>query len=64
MPAGALAGGALAAWTGNRAALWMLCAANLVPAAWRLLSPRLHVRDLPEQPSRQPGDAGARQPAP
>jgi hypothetical protein len=62
MPLGALAGGALAAWTGNHAALWILCAANLAPGAWRLLSPRLRVRDLPEAPPRPPG-GGAPQPA-
>jgi MFS family permease len=51
VPVGALLGGALAAWAGNRAALWILCSANLAPGAWRLLSPRLRQRDLPEQQS-------------
>jgi MFS family permease len=63
VPVGALAGGALAAAAGNRAALWILCVANLTPAAWRLLSPGLRQRDLPAGPSLRPGAPGARQPA-
>ena len=63
VPVGALAGGALAAAAGNRAALWILGAANLAPAGWRLLSPGLRQRDLPAEPSLSPGAPGARQPA-
>ena len=63
VPVGALAGGALAAAAGNRAALWILCFANLAPAGWRLLSPGLRQRDLPAEPSLSPGAPGARQPA-
>ena len=63
VPVGALAGGALASWAGNRAGLWILCIANLAPAVWRLMSPRMRRRDLPEEPSVQPGAASSRQPA-
>jgi MFS family permease len=63
VPVGALLGGALAAWAGNRGALWILCLANLAPGAWRLMSPRLRQRDLPEEQSLSPGAASSRQPA-
>jgi len=63
VPVGALLGGALAAWAGNRAALWILSSANLAPGAWRLMSPGLRQRDLPEAQSLSPGAASSRQPA-
>jgi MFS family permease len=59
VPVGALGGGALAAWAGNRGALWILCAANLAPGAWRLMSPGLRQRDLPEGHSLSPPEPQA-----
>lgn len=62
VPVGAVAGGSLAAWLGNHAALWALCIANLTPALWRLLSPFSRQRDLPDSPVAVPQVAHATPP--
>jgi predicted MFS family arabinose efflux permease len=50
MPIGALAGGALGAVLGVRGALWLLCAALILPVGLLVFSPISGRRDLPTQP--------------
>jgi predicted MFS family arabinose efflux permease len=47
IPVGALAGGWLASTVGIRDALWLLCAALLLPVLVLVYSPIRHRRDLP-----------------
>lgn len=50
IPIGKLAGGALATAIGSRAALWLLLAANILPALMLTISPLRGIRDLPDAP--------------
>jgi MFS family permease len=52
IPIGKLAGGALATALGSRTALWLLLAANILPALMLAVSPLRAIRDLPDGPAR------------
>jgi MFS family permease len=54
IPIGKLAGGALATALGSRTALWLLLAANILPALLLAASPLRGVRDLPDGPAGSP----------
>lgn len=54
IPIAAVIGGGVAAWMGNRTALWTFSIANLTPGLWRLLSPYSRLRDLPAKPIADP----------
>ena len=54
IPIGKLTGGALAAALGSRNALWLLLAANILPALLLAASPLRGIRDLPDEPVGSP----------
>jgi Na+/melibiose symporter-like transporter len=56
MPLGGLLGGVLGTWLGVLPTLWIAAAGQGLAAGWVVLSPLLHLRDLPDGP---PGGAAA-----